>query len=464
MIRLLSVLFFLTLIQFCQGQTLKKLSIEEQLEDIKFIKSELEKFHPGIYTYQSKVEFDGVFNELIKNLNKELSVIDFYNLVIPVVNSVGCGHTTSYIPSSVMKRALKSKTFLPIEVKISEERMYVSHVLNNNVHVHPGSEILSIDGIAISEIIQSNVNRYPSDGRILSRKYQSLAKYFARDYAIFNQSKASYQLEMNDLEGKRTFSVEGIGYEEFVERSQKPKGKDLEFSIIDSLSTAILVIRNSKSKKAFGQFLDDSFAKINSGGIKNLIVDVRDDSFNRDSDGAVLYSYLTNDPFRYYDKLEVSPHYDVPKAIRWFAHYPIEKDSIGKHYWTIHPQLEIQKPNPTSFEGKLYVLTDGFTFSAASEFSSIVRSNKRGLIIGNETGGSYYGNNSGGMLSRKLPNSRIKVYIPPMHYYMAVEDFGFYSSGVIPDVHVSPNAQDISLNTDIILHSTLNLIWKESQK
>ena len=235
----------------------------------------------------------------------------------------------------------------------------------------------------------------------------------------------------------------------------------MEFTIIDSISTAIITIRNSKSRKAFDNFLQTSFSKIQLDNIRNLIIDVRYDSFNRDSDGAELFSYLTTEPFRYYAKLEVTKKYDVPKAIRWLTHYPIEQDNTGKYHWTIHPQLEIQSPKPIAFSGKVFVLTDGFTFSATTEFSSMVKSKGRGLIIGGETGGSFYGNNSGGMLRKVLPNSRIIVYVPPIHYIMAVTDLGDYSRGVIPDIEVTENINDYILNHDLIKETALNLIQTE---
>ncbi|MBC8082876.1 MAG: hypothetical protein H7Z21_06640, partial [Hymenobacter sp.] len=42
----------------------------------------------------------------------------------------------------------------------------------------------------------------------------------------------------------------------------------------------------------------------------------------------------------------------------------------------------IQKPNENSYNGKLFILINGLSFSAAAEFCSIVRSNQRGKFIG----------------------------------------------------------------------------------
>ncbi len=443
------------------GQSLKTLSIEEQLEDIEFIKTELKNLHPGIYTYQSELEFETEFESLKVNLETNQTIFQFYNKIVPVINQIGCGHTTSKIPSRELNKIQKSRKYLPIEIKIINDKIFISKVLIDTKNLLPGLEILSIDGVSASEFIKSNLNRYPSDGRILSRKYQSLEKNFSIDYSKFHYTTDYFKIEVSNKGESKLITIDGISYKDFKLKTNQPKLEELEFTIIDSISTVIITIRDSKSKKAFDDFLENSFYQIQKNEISNLIIDVRYDSFDRDSDGAELFSYLTSEPFQYYDKLEVTENYDVPKGMRWLTHYPIEQNSTGKYYWKIHSQLEMQLPKTNAFFGKVFVLTDGFTFSATSEFSSIVKSKKRGLIIGLETGGSYYGNNSGGMLRKVLPNSGIIVYIPPIHYILAVKDSGNYPRGVIPDITVTENSNDFILNRDLIKETTLNLIQAE---
>lgn len=460
MTKLFSILLII-IAAVANGQSFKTLSIDEQLEDIEFIKSELEKLHPGIYSFQSEQEFEDGFELLIADLEANRTVFEFYNNLVPVINQVGCGHTTSKIPSKEIKQVQKFRKFLPIEIQIIDNNIFITKVLIETKDLLPGYEILSLDGVAASEFIKSNLNRYPSDGKILSRKYQSMEKNFSVDYSMFHYSSEYFKLEVGNKGESKTVTIPGINYKDFISKTSQAKLDDLEFTILDSLSTAIITIRDSQSKRIFDKFLENSFSQIQMNEISKLIIDVRYDSFNRDSDGAELFSYLTKEPFSYYQSLEVTENYDVPKAIRWLTHYPIEQDSTGKYFWTIHPQLEIQSPKRKAFSGKVFVLTDGFTFSATSEFSSIVKSTLRGLIIGNETGGSYYGNNSGGMLRKALPNSGIIVYIPPIHYIMAVKDLGNYSRGVIPDIQVIENINDVILNQDLIIETALDLIQSE---
>lgn len=453
---LLIFLLFYNVVTICQ--TLKTFSIQEQTEDINYISSELKIFHPGIYTYQSEKEFVNGFESLKSSLKENQTVFEFYQQLVPVINNIGCGHTTVKLPKRELKKIEKNQKLLPIEISIINNRVYITKVLDNISTIQPGDEIISINNTPSTRLIEETLHLYPSDGRILSRKYQMMEKYFAIDYAKFSDSPDKFVLEIRNNKKTRKVELPGIVYEDFKHQTATMELKNMELEMIDSLSTALITIRNSSSGKIFSEFLEFSFLQIHSNGTQNLIIDLRYDSFNRDHDGAELYSYLTDTLFNYYHKLEVTENYDVPKVLRWITHYPIEQDSTGKYYWTIHDELNMQYPKPNPFLGNVFVLTDGFTFSATSEFSSIVKSNKRGLIVGMETGGGYYGNNSGGMLIRKLPNSQLKVVVPPIKYIMAVEDLGNYTRGVIPDVPIDSDINKVILCKDQILNTAIQLI------
>jgi hypothetical protein len=440
------------------GQSIKMLSIKEQVEDIEYIKSELVKLHPGIYSFQSVKEFNQGFDSLIKNLRNDQSIFQFYKQLVPIINRIGCGHTLVKFPKKDLNYFYKNNYFLPFRVNLIDDRIFIEGTNIQNPYLQIGTEIISIDSIPVAEYIHESLKLYPSDGRIMSRKYQSLEQAFSLDYSKFNTHKKSFNLLVKNTENIDSVYIIGIRYEELASLIRPENKRNLNLYFIDSLSIAVITIRNSGSRKRFSAFLNESFQEIRKKQSGHLIIDLRYDSFNHDSDGAELYSYLTNEPFSYYSKLEVTENYDVPKPLNWIAHYPIKKGNDNKYYWTAHPQLEIQQPKTGNYNGNVYIIVDGFTFSATSEFSSIVKSNQRGLIIGKETGGSYYGNNSGGMLYRKLPNSNLKVIIPPMKYYLAVKDLGNYSRGVLPDTLVEETINQLDHQDNLPLNTTIMMI------
>jgi C-terminal processing protease CtpA/Prc len=140
----------------------------------------------------------------------------------------------------------------------------------------------------------------------------------------------------------------------------------------------------------------------------------------------------------------------------------IHKTDSGTYVWNHNRGLKMQKPKKNSYSGKVYILINGSSFSVTSEFASVAHYLKRAKFIGEETGGGYYGDNSGTFVIVTLPNSRLNVGIPMLAYYTAVKNYPFADRGIIPDYEVKPPIEDILNNKDTVLTFTLKLI--ENQK
>jgi C-terminal processing protease CtpA/Prc len=119
------------------------------------------------------------------------------------------------------------------------------------------------------------------------------------------------------------------------------------------------------------------------------------------------------------------------------------------------------------FTGELILLTSGNTVSAASEFAAIAHYNKRAIIIGEETGGCYYGATGGNYINLTLPNSKLAVRIPTIRIFTAViEDFVHQPKGrgTIPDYEVAPEIKDVLQGRDVQLDVAIKFINKWFKK
>jgi len=101
--------------------------------------------------------------------------------------------------------------------------------------------------------------------------------------------------------------------------------------------------------------------------------------------------------------------------------------------------IQVIKPltNHFRFTGKLFLLTDKTTASAAATFSGIFKEKNLGVIIGEETGGTidYFGD----YWELSTPNTEITFCISPKQFiqYGGTE----FKRGVIPD-HLVANTND----------------------
>lgn len=95
--------------------------------------------------------------------------------------------------------------------------------------------------------------------------------------------------------------------------------------------------------------------------------------------------------------------------------------------------FNIQQLANNSYTGKLYVLMDGLTTSAATQFASLVRQNKRGVLIGEDAPGSLYGGSGRGYSYFYLPHSGLLTMISQYRLYMTDPGKKVNDVVIIPD-------------------------------
>jgi hypothetical protein len=82
---------------------------------------------------------------------------------------------------------------------------------------------------------------------------------------------------------------------------------------------------------------------------------------------------------------------------------------------------------------------------------------KRATFIGEETGGGYYGNNSGLQTIVTLPNSKARLRLPMYEYWNAVPGYDGRRRGTLPDYLVETKASNLLRSVDEQLELVLKL-------
>lgn len=78
-----------------------------------------------------------------------------------------------------------------------------------------------------------------------------------------------------------------------------------------------------------------------------------------------------------------------------------------------HLERKTFKPKTkNNFKGKVYILTNGPTFSASALFCNAMKGQPGVTLVGEETGGGWYGNNGIIIPDIVLPNTKIRVRLP----------------------------------------------------
>lgn len=432
------------------GQITQQVDFRRQLEtsqlreDFQRFRSALTENHPDLYRYRSRELIDQVLDSCQTSIVGPMNLIAFGNLVRFAVSAIECGHTSGSLPGELMEHYAASVPMFPLKLWFAGDRAFV--LCSKEADAPVGSEILSIDNEPIKQIRQKVFHYLPSDGKIQTKKNATLNNdAFLFLYNFIYGEKTHFKIRLTTPDGQnREVTLLATQFE----NTQCPayqtanNAKPLEISLTDSTS-ALLTIRTfskdriSNAGQDFPVFLQTAFEQIRQRKTQHLLIDLRGNGGGDDVYGAMLYSYLTSKPFRYFSTLQ----------------------SKSKPVMTPqdHPGLDLQQPANVSFGGKVYVLIDGRTFSTAADFCAIARSNARGIFIGEETGGGYQGNNSGGTVRIDLPHSGIRVAVPTVRYSNAVTPGTEPGRGIIPEYPVSPSIWEILAKKDVQLQKALEI-------
>jgi C-terminal processing protease CtpA/Prc len=117
------------------------------------------------------------------------------------------------------------------------------------------------------------------------------------------------------------------------------------------------------------------------------------------------------------------------------------------------------KPNNPLFKGKVYVLVNSDIHSAGLITATLLDYYTNAIFIGTPICGPYNSGNAIDFPTLTLPNSKLEVVIPLIHYHCSVPDNLYpYKKGIRTDIIIKPKISDILNNKDIILDTTLKII------
>lgn len=446
MINFKTVLFLaicFSLVTELRGQTFKDTSklIDPEIarQDFKVFRDSLFQIHPCIDRYQDKQKLNHLFDSCYSTLTDKVSEIKLYGKFKFLLSSIEDGHLSISPPTEFRNYTDAMARVFPVSIYFTSDKAFI--ICDNSNQIQSGSELLSINNKPINEIKKTLFQYIVSDGSIKTKKRWILNNnfwfYYYMVYGEFKNFKVEY-IQKDKME--TTIFSNAFNNSSCLQRDNASvKNLNLAFKPKD---IAVLTIKSfskqdfDDTKEDYIDFLRNSFLEIKKKNVHCLIIDIRQNGGGRDVYGSLLYSYLTNKPFSYYKSLETRTQILTKQD---------------------HPNFAIQFPSDNNFLGKVFFLIDGLSFSTTAELCSIAKSNKRGLFIGEETGGGYYGNSSGNFIDITLPNTKFVISIPTTKYTMDVKKTKHSNRGIIPDIEVLPTINDIINKQDTQLIYTIRL-------
>lgn len=481
--RILTIILLLPLSIFGQ----KDLSNEQILEDYTIFKEILIGGHPSLYEYTSALAWDSIFRSFEqKEIKGVKTPNDLFKSVASLAENVKDGHLNILHP-----KIDTLPTMFPLQLKLIGGKLYTD---TDDFGIPLGSEITSIESKYSQAIIKDMLKYAPSDGFNLTKKHLQIEKEFGILHFYEYGSKESYSVKHRTPDGiVKTIEIapksfESIGkryptrnshfasYHQGVNRLEYFKNRIVEkwpfVYYIDSINTAVLTVNSfGLDPQKFKAKLIDLFKAIKKKKAKNLIIDIRQNMGGYRINAINLYAFLTNEPFkqRILESAitDVLPHekhliHTMSDYIEFFQMYfaSAKKEDARWVLTEDHAQAEMI-PYKKTFNGKVYVLIGGNTFSAASAFALSAKNAEQITLVGEETGGGYYFHTAQYSALYQLPNSKILVRVPFVKIDKYVPDKSVpKGSGILPDKEISLTVEDLIKGAD----SQLDYLVKQLSK
>jgi hypothetical protein len=488
-------LLALLLIQILSLQTLPhaepRYTPQQLTADFAILQSALISGDPGIYRFTQRTEVEAEFSRVRARLDRSMNTVEFYREIAPAVAAIKNGHTHLDWPEGFKKQKLAREPLLPLGVRVlQDDRVYVFRDFSSSPHDLAGSELLSINGRSAKSIVADIARGLSEDGDIpTSRRIDSSGLNFVESLPLVLGIRSPFTITVSKGGHQTIRAIAGKSETDLIDNWKRLYGGDPEvrkqlaaqFRILSGSSIAVMRISHWDSaddpqrmnlRVKFAEW----FALMSSSNVKTLIIDVRHNGGGEDTMGTLLFSHLAQAPFLYYkaalangtdfefmkyvtgnDEKDALSRYVAPigKVLKEEGSLPGEP--TARYELVNRPNLGLQQPTMPHFGGRVLILIDGQSFSTSAEFAAIAHSSRRATFIGEETSGSYYGNDSGITPTVVLPNTKLRIDVPLIAYYMAVSGHRYPTRGVFPDCAITYSIADELEGRDKAMRAALDL-------
>ncbi len=218
----------------------------------------------------------------------------------------------------------------------------------------------------------------------------------------------------------------------FTEIKLKEINPFVSYKIDKKDSVGVFTLNSCVCDEKYQTTVDQFFDEVSKNNIKNVIVDLRE---NTGGDSRVAEYFI-----KYSKNLKSYKTCKVEER---------NKDGIKTFESKIYTEIEEYKSDKNLFDGKIFVLTSNKTFSSAMQFAEKFADNNLATIVGEVPGNSP--TSYGDIFRCKAPNSEMRLNTTFKKFYRI--DSTKDPERIVPDVKVA--AED-ALNVAYKLARFLN--------
>lgn len=470
-------------------------------EDTRIARMALVQSQVGRTWFQSERAFTTGFDALDRGLVAPLTRRDFHRRLAPLVAAIGHGHVTLErpVPGIGFRTRLLDSTghYLPLALRIVDRSAYVTADLSDVPHTLRGAELVAVDGMPVVALLDEMQLFVSADGRNASfKRYQLGTNWrFHELLDLLHGPRLASRITVRPASSAgaavatESFVVTHATPRELHTRHETrvgtpidlfPPAVGLRFAGIRTGLLTVSAFYEGLLPKDMGSFdaaFERAFKTIADSGVTDLVIDVRGNEGGNGEYPALLYSFLASRPFRLDGRTVVASDTlswlryapDAGDDVKAFAVSPRDfLDRAVDGLWLLKPELDSTRvrtyqPRDGRFTGRLYIMTDGGSFSATNAFVMLAATEhasggRRVLFVGEENGGdNAAGHVSGGVQQTLvLPSTGERLTISLTGVVPRISSKPVRVR--VPDVRVQPRGDAIAVGRDPVFDKVQSMI------
>ncbi len=450
----------------------------------------LESSHPSIYWYTTKDSMDYFFEQGFQTLHDSLTEIQFRDVLAYVISKLDCGHT-SVKGSKAFNRYIDTASSLafPFALKFWSDTMVISaNLRRRDPLLQRGTIVTSINGYTAKALKDTLFNYITTDGYSMSGKYQSLSTGFAfanlyKNVIGLTDSFDIHYIDSMGFESQTyvkpydfradTMNKKTLSHGPPAKGSGKKKEKptfylsSVNLQLDTVMKTGFMTVTTFDRSNHLRKFFKNSFRELQENHIKNLIIDVRSNGGGDAGLSTLLTRYIADHKFKLADSLyTIKPPAEYKKYIQngfWYGllvSAVTRKGKDGKLHFRYFEKHYYSPKEKYHYDGQVFILIGGNSFSATTLFAGDLKGQKNVTLVGEETGGGYYGNTAWIIPDVTLPNTGLRFRLPRFRMVVS-RDRLKNGRGILPDVWVLPTSEAIRDGIDFKAMKVRELISQQ---
>jgi C-terminal processing protease CtpA/Prc len=377
-----------------------------------------------VYYDQLKFSWDSLYKATIPKVREAKDARAYYDVLRWFAAQLNDGHTGVWYPMSFYN----PKAMYPVlETDKIEGRVFITTVMNDTLTqqgIEKGMEILKINGMDVIQYAEKYIAPYESASSSIG-----LEKMVYTHSLLMGPLDEPVRLTLKDKKGQ----VKEYNFSRRMERRVEPI---VQYSVVGK-NIGLLKIDGFDSK-GFNKKFDSLYAHILKTDA--LIIDLRENGGGDGIQGRYIMKHIMKTPFK--EALSSGIQYN-PLLKAWgmretpFLQFPASEFTPFK--------------DRTIYEKPVVLLIGKSSYSAAEDFAMSFDYAKRGVIIGEPTGGS-----TGQPMFFDLPGGgTLRVCIKKDTY---PDGKPFVGIGIQPTIPVQQTVKSFLKGEDVVLQKALEIL------